>query len=337
MFCHKCGARIPEDSAFCPKCGSPVQMLSQQTPVDDPAVAHAATKSPRGKRNAVSGAISVAAAIVAIVAVAVFIDPYHQSANDSLHTSESDSSGTSTQSDDNTGDSSTTGDNSVINSILNECPSVDETTSLTSSSGLNPSSIDGQSYALLSFHNDNNNASAVLGPVLTCVARETGTTSNEGGAINDTSKLYMDLFNISMDNLNASNLNDMPAYSIGDGSVSARCSLNMQSMWTVCALTGSGSDDSSSSDGQSDNSSSNVDHGTPDDAVGYDKYKDYNCPAGNSGKLIPCSEIYEDMGKNMNYLPFGRENNPDSSDSFGFIPVDENRNGVIDEDEGYEI
>lgn len=327
MFCHKCGARMPEDSVFCPKCGIPVPGLNdsavppagaQTTPSTVPPAVQAgrmpqpqamqqthygpnptapmylppiqsyetssgtspsddsssnphwwgnggdnpqrktkktdfslssrtATKSPHRKRNAVIDAIFVAAAIAAIVAVAFFIDPYHQSSNDSPHTSESDSSDTGTQSNDDTGDSSTTGDGSVIDSILNECPSADETTSLTSSSGFNPSSIDGQSYALLSFHNDNN-ASAGLGPVLTCVARETGTTSNAGDAINDTLKLYMDLFNIGMKNPNVTNPNDMPAYSVGDGSVSARCSLNMQSMWTVCALTSSGSDDSSSSD-----------------------------------------------------------------------------------------
>lgn len=28
MFCYKCGARIPEDSAFCPRCGKPVPRLN---------------------------------------------------------------------------------------------------------------------------------------------------------------------------------------------------------------------------------------------------------------------------------------------------------------------
>lgn len=31
MFCNKCGARLPEESAFCPKCGAPVATAPEDT------------------------------------------------------------------------------------------------------------------------------------------------------------------------------------------------------------------------------------------------------------------------------------------------------------------
>lgn len=76
--------------------------------------------------------------------------------------------------------------------------------------------------------------------------------------------------------------------------------------------------------------SSTVDHGSPSDAIGYDKYKDYNCLFGNSGVLAPCKEMYALMGDNLNYMPFGIENKQADK---GYIPVDENRNGKIDSNE----
>ncbi|MBT1166468.1 zinc ribbon domain-containing protein [Bifidobacterium simiarum] len=69
-------------------------------------------------------------------------------------------------------------------------------------------------------------------------------------------------------------------------------------------------------------------------AVGYDQYKSYNCPAGNSGQLTPCSSVYQEMENGtIQYLPFGIENASDPDDSSTFIPVDTNRNGVIDDGE----
>ncbi|NEG96460.1 zinc-ribbon domain-containing protein [Bifidobacterium sp. SMB2] len=92
---------------------------------------------------------------------------------------------------------------------------------------------------------------------------------------------------------------------------------------------------SSVTGGQDDSSSEpNADHGTPDDAVGYDKYKDYNCFVGVTGAVAPCSFVYKTMKDgDVNYLPFGMENNPDPSNSSGYIPVDENQNGIRDSDE----
>ncbi|NEG96664.1 zinc-ribbon domain-containing protein [Bifidobacterium sp. SMB2] len=69
-------------------------------------------------------------------------------------------------------------------------------------------------------------------------------------------------------------------------------------------------------------------------AVGYDQYKSYNCLAGNSGQLTPCSSVYQEMENGtMQYLPFGIENASDPDDYSTYIPVDTNKNGVIDDGE----
>ncbi|PLS32115.1 hypothetical protein Uis1B_0208 [Bifidobacterium margollesii] len=66
-------------------------------------------------------------------------------------------------------------------------------------------------------------------------------------------------------------------------------------------------------------------------AVGYDQYRSYNCSAGNSGKLTPCSTIYQEMENGtMQYLPFGIENASDPDDASTYIPVDTDRDGLID-------
>ncbi|PJM73456.1 hypothetical protein CS006_05325 [Bifidobacterium primatium] len=69
-------------------------------------------------------------------------------------------------------------------------------------------------------------------------------------------------------------------------------------------------------------------------AVGYDQYKSYNCLAGNSGQLTPCSSVYQEMENGtMQYLPFGIGNASDPDDYSTYIPVDTNKNGVIDDGE----
>lgn len=84
MFCNKCGAQLPEESAFCPKCGAPVTAVPEE--------AAAIAKSESEDNEAVdverkSRAIFVYAAIVfAVIVVVVF--SYRQSLGLGVHTCE---------------------------------------------------------------------------------------------------------------------------------------------------------------------------------------------------------------------------------------------------------
>lgn len=211
-------------------------------------------------------------------------------------------------------------------------------------------SSENKQYASITFSMNEAADEVAISQDLDCVRQQVGMQARYEGeyAYLNGSSLWNGFSMMAMDEYKKSNFDIQSATfkSLSDTAI-VRCVVTDPSSWMVYCEVGDSSSRSDSPERESGNqsseganssdsvtggqddssSSSNVDHGTPDDAVGYDKYKDYNCLAGNSGRLIPCSEIYAEMGKNMNYLPFGREN----ANSSGFIPVDENRNGVIDD------
>lgn len=99
--------------------------------------------------------------------------------------------------------------------------------------------------------------------------------------------------------------------------------------------SGDGSDVAWNGEGSSTDTGSSGAASDEERYPGYEQYKDSMCAAGNSGRMIACSEIKAVMDAGlMNPLPFGKENNRDPTSSFTYIPVDVNGNGVIDEDEG---
>ena len=70
MFCEKCGEKIDSNMKFCPKCGTPVRGIPEET-IHTPPVS--STKMNQNNKNRKTGIITVAVIAVAVIAAALFL------------------------------------------------------------------------------------------------------------------------------------------------------------------------------------------------------------------------------------------------------------------------
>ncbi|WP_240541247.1 hypothetical protein [Bifidobacterium santillanense] len=230
----------------------------------------------------------------------------------------------------------------VVSAILANCPSTNNV--------LVESAENGQ-YAGVSFSMNAAVDKAAVSQDMDCIREQVGMPSQQQEAYLNGAKLWVTLTQLAMDGFQNSNsgIQSLGFTELGSNA-QTRCVIkNISSLLAYCEIgdrdgsqidagtqedATSGQESSSTEQVPAANDDSSSDFGSPEDAVGYEKYKDYDCAAGTTGAIAPCSDIYASMGTGMKYLPFGKENAP-ADDQYGFeyIPVDENRNGSIDDGE----
>ncbi|MBW3081593.1 zinc ribbon domain-containing protein [Bifidobacterium saguinibicoloris] len=360
MFCHKCGAKLLPDAQYCVKCGTPIWKIQDSEPNSVPEPTKT-LKGPdeampsRGNKNAgvVWSAIKPRKRLIAVLFVlilvvisAIAVAHYNKTrwfGEDGKPINLRVWNGEALDYDGwkyNTPELGKITDQcakymqpaeegKAAQNYLNDSSDGHIVMIAWSSSG-------GYDNALLTgFGNDDNG----MGPVFSCMSKAIGYSGDLQSALENLA--------IGGDGSLVVPYTLRLAHSVElTHKVIASClpSMDGQPAYTYCMIGQNRFDSSSSqeSDEQpessngdsSSESSSAIDHGTPDDAVGYDKYKDYNCFVGDTGAVAPCSSVYKTMKDgDVNYLPFGAENNPDPSNSSGYIPVDENQNGIRDSDE----
>ncbi|MBW3089620.1 zinc ribbon domain-containing protein [Bifidobacterium miconisargentati] len=353
MFCHKCGNQIPNDSAFCSRCGASVRFIESSDKPDgrEAYSVNASNSSVSYSRQSELDSVPSSKAstwkwIIAIFTMAAVFAAIVFIANHESGQSNSNDSQQNMQDQKQDLDQS---QYPIVNAILTNCSSLQN---------ISVQSVEDGKYVDLSFSMSGYDAK-ITAQDMNCIREQLGFPEQytQYGDDNDYMNgygLYVNLSSLALkeNKKGNSDINSASFMGLGDSAITRCVVLDLQSLMVSCEIGDADSSQSApntqndTSDGQansSDTQDSTADDGadsvsdngpgSPEDAVGYEKYKDYNCSAGNSGKLMPCSEIYADMGNGMNYLPFGRENNPDPSTSFGYIPVDENGNGVIDGNE----
>lgn len=72
MFCNKCGAQLPEESAFCPKCGAPVAVVPEgpdEIPVSEPEAGEVV-----GAKSKLPAILMAAVVVFVVIFVAVSIN-----------------------------------------------------------------------------------------------------------------------------------------------------------------------------------------------------------------------------------------------------------------------
>lgn len=346
-FCHKCGAKLLPDAQYCAKCGTSVwdeDSFEQQHQSNDSTKTVAPTSYVMGqgdtdvdqsyessptRNNNTKKLIIGLLVILAVLAASVFIiKPSYERFQRESEKQQAEEVQAKFEEE-----------HPVVSGILSQCNS-SQNVSITSSSDGN--------YAVVQFSTQDNSVAASR--EMDCIRQQVGIAAENEEYYLDGAKVYMNLVGIAIDEFTKNKNNDIKAaefHSLGDKAV-VRCVItDITTLNEYCEIgdsddaqsssvnngDGTSGDEGQSTTGDASGAESTTDGSSPADALGYEQYKDYNCAAGNSGRLIPCSEIYADMGNGMKYLPFGKENNPDPSNTYGYIPVDENGNGVIDADE----
>ena len=346
-FCHKCGAELLPDAQYCAKCGTTVwdeDSSEQQHQSNDlpKTVAHTSHVIGQGdtdvdqsyesnppRNNSTKKLIIGLLVILAVLAASVFIiKPSYEHFQRESEKQQAEEAKAKFEEE-----------HPVVSGILSQCNS-SQNVSITSSSDGN--------YAVVQFSTQDNSVAASR--EMDCIRQQVGIAADYEEYYLNGATVYMNLANIAIGEFTRNKNNDINVaefHSLGDKAV-VRCVItDITTLNEYCEIgdndgaqsssadngDGTSGDEGESSTDDASGTESTTDGSSPADALGYEQYKDYNCAAGNSGRLIPCSEIYADMGNGMKYLPFGKENNPDPSNTYGYIPVDENGNGVIDADE----
>ncbi|OZG61162.1 hypothetical protein BMYO_0461 [Bifidobacterium myosotis] len=347
-FCHKCGAKLLPDARYCAKCGTSVwdeDSFEQQHQSNDSTKTVAPTSYVMGqgdtdvdqsyennptRNNSAKTLIIGLLVILAVLATSVFIiKPSYEHFQRESEKQQAEEVQAKFEEE-----------HPVVAGILANCPSTQDVII---------SSAENKAYASVEFSISKYADKVAISQDLDCVRQQVGVPAHSKEAYLNGAQLWTELSGFGLDEYkqHGTDIQSMDFRNISDKAV-ARCAVSDSSFPKVYCEIGDSDDAQSSSVNNGDGTSGNegessiddalgtestTDGSSPADALGYEQYKDYNCAAGNSGRLIPCSEIYADMGTGMKYLPFGKENNPDPSNTYGYIPVDENGNGVIDADE----